>query len=226
MFLSRFTRCVFALSIGAICAPAATLTFSLTCVLNGISSVGCVNNTVFGTVTLATTADPNQLTLTVDLVGTGQKFRDLMLNYNGSSTLISSADGQASLSSNAFSIPPYSGQFDVGHSGGQGWNGNDGYSTTLAGNNGLNLTDFQVPDSGANIFVALHIQNIGAQGGGNCTGNDNGTANCVPGQTGEGSLKIGGLPVQSGDPIDSPEPSTGLLALAGLGFVIFRKLRA
>ncbi|MBI4907441.1 MAG: PEP-CTERM sorting domain-containing protein [Acidobacteria bacterium] len=202
-------------------AKAASVTIDLTCVLNGINAVGCVNGTSFGTVTLASTADPNQIALTVDLAGTGQKFRDLMLNYNGASTSITSTDGLASLVPDGFSITPYGGLFDVGKSSGQGWNGDDLYSTILTGNNGLLLANFLITDSLGNLYVAMHIQNIGGNGGSNCSGNDDGTTGCIPGQTGPGSLKIGGTDFFQSDVI-VPEPASFALASLGLALLLAR----
>jgi hypothetical protein len=84
---------------------------------------------------------------------------------------------------------------------------------------------FNALDSGNKIYVALHIQSLG--GPNECTGADDGTTPCIPGTTGNGSLKIGGV-----DPgfnqNNIPEPSSALLISVGLGAVALmrRKRRA
>jgi hypothetical protein len=211
-------RAVFTLAIalGSInAAKAASFSYDMTCVLNGLNSQACVAGPSFGTVTISDTG-ANQVGLNVDLGNSGLKFRDLMLNFTGVGfTDITSTDGQNLLISlNGFSINPYNGTFDVGVNGGQGWNADAPYATTLSGVGGvLTASMFNALDSGNKIHVALHIQSLGP---GDCTGADDGTTPCEPGTVGRGSLKIGGLPTDGGITGDSvPEPSS--LALIGSG---------
>ncbi len=89
-----------------------------------------------------------------------------MLNFSGIGfTDISSSDGQNLIvTSNGFSISPYSGGFDVGVSGGQGWNADSPYNVTLSGVGGvLTASMFNNQDSAGKLYVALHIQSIGPE---------------------------------------------------------------
>jgi len=190
-------------------ASAATV-YDLTCVLNGLNGTTCSSGPSFGSVTLADSG-VNQVTLSVNLLNPALKFRDLMLNFSSVSiTAISSADGQASLSPDGFSIAPYSGKFDVGNNGAQGWTGDSGYSTVLSGTGGtLSAAQFAFTDSLGSVFVALHIQSLACDG-----------TICQPGVQGLSSLKIGGLSNDEGTVIPSevPEPST--FFLIGIGLLI------
>lgn len=200
----------------AVAANGATITYDLRCVLNGNVPANCASNPSFGTVSISDIV--NGVSVTVDLAGTGQKFRDLMLNAGSAVTITNDGDPNnvVQYSSNGFSITPYSGLFDIGGSGGQGWAGNDGYTTNLTGT-GLTVANLATRDSLNNVYVALHIQSIGPGG---CSGNDNGTTNCVPGQTGGGSLKIGGILSQQNEPPTSlPEP--GSMTMIGSGILGF-----
>ena len=202
-------------------AQAASITFNLDCVLN---STPCAPAAIFGTVTLTdgTGANTGKVEVAVNLAGTGQKFRDLLFNFTGPETSFTSSDGQSlQYGSNAFVLNPYNGLFDLSGMGGQGWNGNDGYTTFVGSAQGaIAVADFIAKDSsgGQGVYVAMHIQTIGDANGGNCTGNATGT-NCAPGVTGPGSLKIGGRLTETPPP-SVPEPTsmvllgTGLLATA------------
>jgi hypothetical protein len=73
---------------------AATITLDLTCPLNGLNSSSCSPGPSFGTITLEdlTGVDAGKVEVTVDLGFTGtQKFRDLVLNYTGPATSITTA---------------------------------------------------------------------------------------------------------------------------------------
>ncbi len=208
----------------------ASITAQLTCSLNVLKSSGACNNIgPFGTVKIDDTPGDGDLRITVDLINATPKFRDLMLNFAGTALSISSTDGQAGLSPNGFSISPYTGLFDVGGSGGQGWSysGSGAYTTTLIGGGGVDLllSDFMASDSLGNLQVALHIQDIGSASGGDCDGSGE-KAPCVPGQEGGGSLKIGGAFTLDEDVPEVPEPSTMLLmGGALLGLAALRKKR-
>jgi hypothetical protein len=185
-----------ALAVLALCGQSArgtTLTANLTCAL---SNTTCDPFSLSqGTVTLDDSTF-GQITLTVDLVF-GGKFRDLMLNFNGAGiSSVSSSDGQASLSNNGFSFPPYNGLFDIGGTGGQHWHGDNHYTTTLSSVDGsLLLGMFDVRDSLNNVNVSVHIQNI----------------------PGVGSLKVGGIWEGGGGPgQEIPEPATATLLGGGL----------
>jgi hypothetical protein len=194
--------------------------------MNGLDAHACVSGPSFGTVTLTDTG-ANQVGLSVDLGNPGLKFRDLMLNFTGIGfTDITSSDGQnLILSSNGFSINPYSGGFDVGVSGAQGWNADSPYNVTLTGVGGvLTASLFNSLDSGGKLYVGIHIQSIGPNG---CSGADNGTTGCTPGALGNGSLKVGGLLSTKGDDTGGnvPEPGTLALMSAGLLGVAFLRRR-
>jgi hypothetical protein len=209
-------------------SQAASITAQLTCSLNILNSSGSCNNIgPFGTVKIDDTPGNGDLLLTVDLFNATPKFRDLMLNFAGTATTISSSDGQAELDPDGFSIAPYGGLFDVGESGGQGWNysGTGPYITTLSGDVDLLLSDFMTLDSEGNLQVALHIQDIGSASGGDCDGSGEKDP-CVPGKDGDGSLKIGGGFQFDDEVPDVPEPSTMLLmGGALLGLAMLRKKR-
>lgn len=211
-------------------SQAASITAQLTCSLNILNSSGSCNNIgPFGTVKIDDTPGNGDLLLTVDLLNATPKFRDLMLNFAGTALTISSSDGQATLTPNGFSINPYTGLFDVGKSGGQGWSysGTGPYTTTLVGGGGVDLllADFMTLDSLGNLQVALHIQDIGSASGGDCDGSGEKDP-CVPGKEGDGSLKIGGTFTRDGEVPDVPEPSTMLLmGGALLGLAMLRKKR-
>src|SRR6187402_1862884 len=68
-------------------ADAAPITLNLDCVLNFNP---CQPSATYGTITLDQVGDG--VSVTVDLAGTEQKFRDLMLTYQGSATTITDND--------------------------------------------------------------------------------------------------------------------------------------
>jgi hypothetical protein len=203
-------------------SSAATISFDLTCSLNTLNSSGsCSPGPSFGTVTLEdlTGVDAGKVEVTVDLgFPSTQKFRDLMLNYSGAATTITDSDSGNTvvLNSDNYSISPYGGEFDLGATGGQGWNKTTSgpYSTVLSGNAPLSAADFVTLDSLGNLYAALHIQAIGSASGGNCDGTGNPA--CVPGMPGSGSLKIGAPDVVV------PEPTSmcivGIAAALAVGW--------
>jgi hypothetical protein len=200
---------------------AATISLGLTCSLNGLQSSGaCSSGPSFGLIKLEdlTGLDAGKVKVTVDLGFAGtQNFRSLMLNYSGPATIFTDTDSSQNvvLINNGYSISPYNGKFDLGSSGGMGWDAATvgPYSTVLSGNSPLSTSDFLVLDSLSKLYAAIHIQSIGSASGGNCDGTSNPA--CVPGMSGPGSLKIG-APSFIVVPFNVPEPSTsrmiGLLA--------------
>ena len=217
-----------AASIGLFSAPAeaVSITYNLNCILN--TNPCTSTSSSYGTVVLdndGALAAAGDVRVTVNLAGTGQKFRDLMLNFDATKiagTTFSDTDPNlvVALSSNAFSINPYNGLFDVGKSGSQGWNATaEPYSTILSANINLAPADFFFKDSsGVNgVYAALHIQDIGPNG---CDGAKtiSGTNPCVPGQTGSGSLKIGGSFTEQQVAV-APEPASLLLLGTGLSLI-------
>jgi len=227
-----WASCLAAAAAFAPSSQAASITAELTCSLN-VLNTSCNNIGPYGTVKLDDSIGNGDLTITVTLGNPGQKFRDLMLAFSGSAATVTENDPNniVTLSSDAFTINPYLGAFDIGDVGNptgtqQGWNGDSGYTAILSGNADLLLTDFLgALDSNGKVSVALHIQNIGSASGGDCDGS--GTKDpCDPTKTGAGSLKIGGTFERDEDIPGVPEPSTMLLmggSLLALGY--FRKKR-
>jgi hypothetical protein len=227
-----FAGCLAAAMLAAPQSQAASITAQLTCSLN-VLNTSCNNIGPYGTVKLDDSIGNGDLTITVTLGNSGQKFIDLMLAFGGAATSITENDPNniVTLSANAFTIQPYLGAFDIGDVGNptgtaQGWNGDSGYTAVLSGNADLLLTDFlNALDSNGKVSVALHIQNIGSTSGGDCDGSGT-KAPCDPTMTGPGSLKIGGTFKRDDDVPPVPEPSTMLLmggSLLALGY--FRKRR-
>jgi hypothetical protein len=167
--------------------------------------------------------------LTVDLAGTGEKFKDLYFNYGGSAAGITAGTGTNLLFTDALSGNPYGGLFDVGtlSSSGDpttftlyGWNStlatSVNSSTSGSANVALAPADFQFLDSDGKTYVMLHLQNIGGPGG--C---EAGGTFCTPGTTGPNSMNSVGsngslTPDDFQITADVPEPASLLLFATGL----------
>ncbi|HTV02669.1 MAG TPA: hypothetical protein VMF13_19115 [Luteitalea sp.] len=200
-------------------ASAGTVSFKLDCYLNTTPCTPA--GTSYGTLTLADVVGGIQVT--VDLAGTGHKFRDLMLNYSSPVPITDNdSSNNIAMVGNGYSIQPYNGLFDVGGSGGKGWNGADLYSVILQGTStALVLDNFKVRDSVSGVYAGIHIQNIGSATGGDCDGSGN-KPTCVPGRTGDGSLKIGASSI-----VTVPDGGSALLmlgsVLTGIGLLARRR---
>jgi hypothetical protein len=210
----------------AAAAEANSITLNLNCIL---TTSGCTPSSSFGTITIddahvSLVPGAGDLYITVDLVGTTEKFRDLLLNYNGSAAQITAgADATNMLSPDGYTLTPYTGNLDVGQSGGQGWNSpSDPYSAILYGWNAgggtpattsgadsvaLTLANFLTLDTLNNIYGAIHIQNL-----------DCSLSPCPQGITTGLSIKVGMTyteEVRQQD-VAAPEPASLLLLGSGL----------
>jgi hypothetical protein len=176
----------------------------LNCILTENS---CTPSASYGTVTLDQVG--SGVSVSVDLAGTGQEFRDLLLTH-GQHVRLSDTDPVNKVQFDTFRLAPSSDIFKIGVYGGNGWDGDDLYTTLLTAPGGLSLANFLANDG---LLVALHIQNIGQDG---CDGAQtiNGTRPCLPGVTGTGSLKVGGT-LRA---VTTPEPSS--LVLLGTGVLV------
>lgn len=198
--------------------PAAVVTFDLVCVLNNTAQ--CVAGPSFGTVTITDTA-ANTVRVDANLLNPSLKFRDMMLNVTGiAGAILNLTDPlQNPLLLGSYSISPNPATFNLGSTDNppnaiQGWNGNSGYAGLVQAS-GLSTASFTTNNGGTGqYYVAMHIQSIGANG---CSGSSDGSTNCVPGQTGTGSLKIGGLLAEPPADTTTPEPLS--LALIGVGLI-------
>lgn len=216
-------------------AEANSIQFALDCI---ITTTGCTPSATYGYITLTdhesdVSIAEGDLRLSVSLEGSGETFRDLLLNYDPvtepGAESITSSDSQAQLGE--FTISPYVGTFNLGDNDGQGWSGSDPYTTILYGwnttsptgttsgtsNYNLSLDDFLAMDSLEQIFGAIHIQGIGP---GNCDG----STPCEPGTTGSGSIKVGARLITSLPP-SVPEPAALFLICSGAALVVRRLSR-
>jgi hypothetical protein len=145
------------LALTAIPSQADSITFDLNCVLGHPSagSIQCGVPTTYGTVTLSDSPGDGDILLTVGLAGSGEKFKDLFFNYNGSAAGITAGAGPSNLlDPNDISHGPYSGKFDVG-----ALDGDDPFSITLYGWNSGSSNLGNASTSGANN-VSLLLQNF------------------------------------------------------------------
>jgi hypothetical protein len=188
----------------------AAVIMDLDCIL---ASSTCTPSASFGTITIDDIV--GGVSVTVDLAGTGEKFRDLRLNLASAFALTDNDPANAIFySADFFDEDPYNGLFDVGAVSAKNWNGNDGYTVNLLAG-GLTAALFNTTDTLGLVTAALHIQNI-----------DCPTSGCIPGSNGGGSLKIGAT---VRDVRDLPEPVSLILfgmAAAGSAWRMRRQRRA
>lgn len=72
---------------------AASITAQLDCNLNVLKDSGSCDGTVFGSVTIAEVVDPTyDISITVDLLDPGLKFKDMILAYDGGAQTLAEND--------------------------------------------------------------------------------------------------------------------------------------
>lgn len=228
MIASSFLRTLLLAGCGSLfwthpMAQGAIVHYDLVCVLN--NTADCAPGPSFGRVTITDTAT-DTVRIDVDLLDSGVKFKDMMLQVFGilGPVLNLTDPAENPLSIGTFSITPNPATFNLGSvddppAAKQGWNGNSGYVGVLQAT-GLSTASLTTNNGGAGqYYVAMHIQSLGPDG---CSGSGDGSTACLPGETGNGSLKVGGLLVEPSSD-ETPEPWTfgfvgvGLLGIAALG---------
>jgi hypothetical protein len=198
-------------------AHSAALSFTLNCIVTGNDT--CTPSVTYGTISFTDNAgDSNAVDVQVDLVGTGQRIQNVVLNYNDAifqNNAFSISAESVGVAENGKTMPPLNGLgFDLQIPAQANMNTPDPFlgTLTLAG---FNLDpenfNFQASNGTLSLFAAVHIGTCGPEG------------TCLPGQTGNNSIKVGAL----GDELTPvPEPTTLLLwGTAATGFGLLKRWR-
>jgi hypothetical protein len=210
------------ITVGLWPAHSAAISFNLNCIVTGNDT--CTSSVTYGTISFTDNAgDSNAVDVRVDLVGTGQRIQNAFFNYNDAifqNNAFSISPESVGVSENGSTLSPLNSlgfDLQIPNPPPPNMNTPDPYvgTLTLAGFN-LNPEHFNFKDSTGTLFAAVHIGTCGP----------NGPASCLPGETGNNSIKVGAL----GDPLTPvPEPATLLLwgtTVVGLGFLKRRRHRA
>lgn len=178
-------------------APGAT--FTLNCYIPGAGTVCTTVANPYGSLTITDTVGGVSVNLVTTL---GGKFTDLLLNTNA---LAPTMNAPVQYSSNAFSLSPYSGLFDVDTAIGPGGQ-NSNTPITITGT-GFDAASFAEKDSAGVLYAIVHLQQISCDSNG---------ANC---STGDGSIKVGATLLAPPDdpPGDEPTPEPATYAIVALG---------